>query len=177
MRAIVVFVILGALTLRAQGNHDDGLWQGYAGEWGYSSRQLVSLAEAIPAEKYAWRPAPGVRSVSEVYMHIVQANFALLGFTGAAVPEEAKSTPLEKSVTAKADVIAWLKRSIEAVRTAHAGAKSADLARKVKILGREATVDGIYLRILVHAHEHMGQLVAYARMVGVVPPWSAGGGQ
>lgn len=43
---------------------------------------------------------------------------------------------------------------------------------KVTIEGRDATVDGVYLRILVHANEHMGQLVAYARMNGIVPPWS-----
>jgi uncharacterized damage-inducible protein DinB len=58
------------------------------------------------------------------------------------------------------------------VKTAHLGAKPADLARKVHIADRDATVDGIYLRILVHANEHMGQLIAYARMTGVMPPWS-----
>jgi uncharacterized damage-inducible protein DinB len=78
----------------------------------------------------------------------------------------------EKTITAKADVIDWLKRSLEAVKTAHAAAKPADLQRKVKIVGRDATVDGMYLRIIVHANEHMGQLIAYARMSGVVPPWA-----
>jgi uncharacterized damage-inducible protein DinB len=47
-----------------------------------------------------------------------------------------------------------------------------DLERKLRIHDRDATVDGMYLRIIVHANEHMGQLVAYARMTGVVPPWS-----
>jgi uncharacterized damage-inducible protein DinB len=79
---------------------------------------------------------------------------------------------MEKTVTSKADVIAWLKRSLDAVRTAHAAATPKDLERKVKISDRDATVDGIYLRAIVHANEHMGQLVAYARMTGVVPPWS-----
>jgi uncharacterized damage-inducible protein DinB len=50
--------------------------------------------------------------------------------------------------------------------------KPGDLPRKVKIEGRDATVDGMYLRIIVHANEHMGQLVAYARFNGIVPPWS-----
>jgi uncharacterized damage-inducible protein DinB len=69
-------------------------------------------------------------------------------------------------------VIDWLKRSLEAVKTAHASVKPADLRRAVKVNKRDATVDGMYLRIIVHANEHMGQLVAYARMTGVVPPWS-----
>jgi uncharacterized damage-inducible protein DinB len=58
------------------------------------------------------------------------------------------------------------------VRAAHAAVKPTDLQRKVHIADRDATVDGMYLRIIVHANEHMGQLVAYARMTGVVPPWS-----
>jgi uncharacterized damage-inducible protein DinB len=78
----------------------------------------------------------------------------------------------EKTVTAKADVIRWLKRSLDAVKEAHAAETPGDLDRKVHIADRDATVDGMYLRIIVHANEHMGQLVAYARMTGVVPPWS-----
>ena len=139
------------------------------------SRQLVALAEAIPAEKFAWRPAPGVRSTSEVIMHAAMANFYLLSITGPKMPPDLTSQDLEKTVTAKADVIAWLKRSLDAVKTAHAGLKPGDLQRKVKVNGRDATVDGMYLRIIVHANEHMGQLIAYARMNGIVPPWSDGG--
>jgi uncharacterized damage-inducible protein DinB len=78
----------------------------------------------------------------------------------------------EKTVTSKVEVINWLKRSLEAVRQAHLSENSKDLARKVRVDGRDATVDGMYLRIIIHANEHMGQLVAYARMTGVVPPWS-----
>lgn len=74
-------------------------------------------------------------------------------------------------MTSKADVIDWLKRSLDTVKTAHLS-DAADLSRKVNNGGREATVDGMYLRIIVHANEHMGQLVAYARMNGIVPPWS-----
>jgi uncharacterized damage-inducible protein DinB len=164
-------IVLGCSALYAQ---PEGLWQGYDGEWGHVSRQLIALAEATPAETFAWRPAPGVRSTSEVYMHIALANFYLLSVTGPKMPDDIKSADMEKTVTAKAEVIDLLKRSLEAVKTAHATAKPADLARKVKIAGKDATVDGMYLRIIVHANEHMGQLIAYARMSGVVPPWSEG---
>lgn len=149
----------------------EGIWQGYDGEWKHVSQQLVALAEATPAEKFAWRPAPGVRSTSEVYMHIAMANFYLLSVTGPKEPADMKEG-MEKTVTSKAEVISLLKRSLDAVKEAHLAVKPEDLQRKVHIYDRDATVDGMYLRIIVHANEHMGQLVAYARMTGVVPPWA-----
>lgn len=149
----------------------DGLWQGYDGEWRHVSQQLIALAEATPADKFAWRPAPGVRSTSEVYMHIVMANFWLLSVTGPKMPADLKQE-MVNTVTSKADVIDWLKRSLEAVKQAHLAETTQHLALKVKVMDHPATVDGMYLRIIIHANEHMGQLVAYARMTGVVPPWS-----
>jgi uncharacterized damage-inducible protein DinB len=168
MRRFVFTVCLGSSMLSAQ---PEGLWQGYDGEWGHVSRQLVALAEATPAEKFAWRPAPGVRSMSEVYMHLTLANFWLLNVTGPKMPPEMKAD-MEKNVTAKPEVIAWLKRSLEAVKNARAALKPEDFQRKVKVAGRDATVDGMYLRIIVHANEHMGQLIAYARTAGIRPPWA-----
>jgi len=174
MKTILLAVLLGGFALHAQGDPYEGLWQGYDGEWVHVSKQLIELAEATPAEKFSWRPAPGVRSVSEVYMHIAIANLNLLSRTGPKLPADLKSNDMEKTVTAKPEVIDWLKRSLEAVKTAHAAVKPADLRRAVKVNQRDATVDGMYLRIIVHANEHMGQLIAYARMSGVVPPWSEG---
>jgi uncharacterized damage-inducible protein DinB len=170
VKTFLLCIFLGAQALLAQAP-PEGIWQGYDGEWRHVSRQLIALAEATPAEKFAWRPAPGVRSTSEVYMHIAMANFYLLSFTGPKMPADMKEG-MEKSVTSKAEVIDWLKRSLEAVKTAHAAVTPKDLERKVKIYGRDATIDGMYLRIIVHANEHMGQLIAYARMTGVVPPWT-----
>ena len=163
--ALLIAPLLSAQTM------PEGIWQGYDGEWKHVSQQLIALAEATPADKFAWRPAAGVRSTSEVYMHIVLANFYLLSVTGPKMPADLKEDA-EKTVTSKADVIQWLKRSLEAVKVAHLAQTPKDLERKVHIVDRDATVDGMYLRIIVHANEHMGQLVAYARMSGVVPPWS-----
>jgi uncharacterized damage-inducible protein DinB len=167
---LVLLVFLSAQSLFAQ-KAPEGIWQGYDGEWKHVTSQLVALAEVTPEDKFTWRPAKGVRSTSEVYMHIVLANFYLLSVTGPKMPDDLKEN-MDKTVTAKVDVIKWLKRSLEAVRTAHASVTPADLQRKVHIADRDAIVDGMYLRIIVHANEHMGQLVAYARMTGVVPPWS-----
>jgi uncharacterized damage-inducible protein DinB len=149
----------------------EGIWQGYDGEWTHVPQQLVALAEATPPEQFSWRPATGVRSVSEVYMHIAIANFYLLSVTGPKMPADL-NVNVEKTITSKAEVVVWLKRSLEAVKTAHAATIPKGLERKVAITDREATVDGMYLRIIVHANEHVGQLFAYARMTGVVPPWS-----
>jgi uncharacterized damage-inducible protein DinB len=167
----LVLLLLFSSSLMAQ-KMPEGIWQGYDGEWKHVSQQLIALAEATPPEKFAWRPANGVRSTSEVYMHIAMANFWLLSITGAKVAPEDMQMQLEKSVTSKPEVIAFLKRSLEAVKTARAAETPKDLERKVHVVDRDAPVDGIYLRIIVHANEHMGQLVAYARMTGVVPPWS-----
>jgi uncharacterized damage-inducible protein DinB len=169
-KTILILLLLIATPLFAQAP-PEGIWQGYDGEWIHVSKQLLDLAEATPQDKFAWRPAPGVRSTSKVYMHLVLANFYLLSVTGPKMPAELK-TEMEKSVTAKAEVINWLKRSLEAVKEAHATVTPKDLDRKVHIVDRDATVDGMYLRIIVHANEHMGQLIAYARMTGVTPPWS-----
>ena len=172
MNRLLCCLLLSAGLARTQ---PAGIWQGYDGEWDHVSRQLIALAEATPASKFSWRPAAGVRSTGEVYMHIALANFSLLSVTGPKMAAEITSSTTEKTYTDKAQIIDLLKRSLEAVRTAHLHLPPGDLQRKVKISGREATVDGMYLRIIIHDNEHMGQLIAYARMTGVTPPWSKPG--
>lgn len=181
MKTVLLLLCSAALFAQAPPAQDpyEGLWQGYAGEWGHVTRQVIALAEVIPADKYGWRPAPGARSVSEAFMHIAIANIGLLSYTNPKSPETQRvvegltmTAETEKKIAGKAEVIDWLKRSFEAVRTARAALKPADFNRKVKIENRDATVDGIYLRIIVHANEHMGQLVAYARTNGIAPPWA-----
>ena len=105
-------------------------------------------------------------------MHIVTANyFYLLSATGSKIPPELNDDA-EKTITSKADVIMWLNRSTEAARQAHLAETPQHRARKIKVMGHDSTVDAVYLRMIVHTYEHMGQLVAYARMTGQVPPWS-----
>jgi uncharacterized damage-inducible protein DinB len=150
----------------------DGIWEGYEGEWRYVSNLLLSLAEAIPEGKYSWRPAPGVRSVSEVLVHVAQGNFYLLSVTGPKMPSDMVHSDLEKALVSKPEVIAALKRSLQAVKVAHAQLKLGDLDRKVQIQGKTVPVGGMYLRIICHDNEHLGQLIAYARSNGITPPWS-----
>lgn len=105
-------------------------------------------------------------------VHITQANFYLLSVTGPKMPPEMEHDDLEKTLTSNSEIISDLKHSLEAVKAARARLKPTDLDRKVQIEGKTVPVDGMYLRIILHDNEHMGQLIAYARMNGVVPPWS-----
>jgi uncharacterized damage-inducible protein DinB len=130
--------------------------------------KIMELAESVPAEKYSWRPGPGVRSVSEVYMHVAGGNYFLASFLGANAPKQ--KGDIEKTVTKKADVLAELRRSFDHLRNAANGAS--DLDKPVKMFGQQTTQRGVLLTMLTHLHEHLGQAVAYARMNGVVPPWS-----
>jgi uncharacterized damage-inducible protein DinB len=150
----------------------EGVGQGYDGELKHVTSQLLALADATPADKFGWRPSAGVRSTSEVYMHIAIANFYFLNVVGKqTMPPEIKQG-FEKSVTAKADVISWLKRSLDASRDARAKETPKEMERKVEFLKQSTTAGDIYLRLIIHCNEHMGQLIAYARMTGVTPPWS-----
>ncbi len=150
----------------------EGVGQGYDGELKHVTSQLIALAEAPPADKFAYRPTPDVRSTSEVYMHIAIANFYFLSVVGKQKMPPEITQNFEKSVTAKADVISWLKRSLEASRTARSTETPKELSRKVEFLKQSTTADAVYLRLIIHCNEHMGQLIAYARMSGVTPPWS-----
>ncbi len=119
MKFAACFSALAALAFA----QPEGIWQGYDGEWLHVSQQLVALAEATPADKFSWRPAADVRSTSEVYMHIITANFWLLSYTGVKVPDDIAAIKSEKSVIDKAEIIRLLKRSLEAVKTARAQLK------------------------------------------------------
>ena len=145
MKTLLLLLALGAVPLQAQtapaAAHQaapapdpqlEGIWEGYDGEWGHVSRQLMSLAEAIPADKYSWRPAKGVRSVSEVLMHIAIANFYLLSVTGPKMPSDITSDEIEETVTSKAEVIGYLDRSLKAVQAARAGMGFAVFADEVR---------------------------------------------
>ncbi|MES2123331.1 MAG: DinB family protein [Gemmatimonadota bacterium] len=141
--------------------------------------KVVGLAEAFPEAKYSWRPMAGVRSVSEVLMHIASEHYVYMPMTFGVKPpadlnmgtgREALAA-LEK-VTTKADVIRHLKASFEYQRSVLAGADAKLAAGKITAFGQELTVAELFNEYIADQHEHLGQLIAYARMNDVVPPWS-----
>jgi uncharacterized damage-inducible protein DinB len=144
----------------------------YVAEVDAVGKKLVELAQAMPADKYGWRPAPGVRSVGEIYVHVAVSDSTLPSFLGMK-RMEGVSRESEKAITDKAQIVALLEKSIANARAAGAAVTDADLDRKVKTYGdQEMTERQVLMRILVHMHEHLGQSIAYARMNGITPPWS-----
>jgi uncharacterized damage-inducible protein DinB len=138
--------------------------------------KLLQLAEAIPADKYAWRPAEGVRSVSEAFLHVAAGNFNIPRRLGAVVPEGIDFRTLEKSTSDKAKVIEMLASSIAAARGAIEKLPDSELEKTSKWFdGRMITNREVAFFVGGHNHEHLGQMIAYARMNGVTPPWSAAG--
>ncbi len=135
--------------------------------------KLGQLAEAMPESKYSWRPADGVRSPGEVFMHVASANFGLPSFFGVKPPAGFDFATYEKSLTRKADIQKALADSFAHVKKALMAASDADLDKPAEFFGMKTTVRGGWLLVLSHTHEHLGQSIAYARMNGVVPPWSA----
>ena len=136
------------------------------------SKKILDLAGAVPADKYSWRPEKGVRSVSEVYMHIVVANYFLPSFMGVQPPAGIDRNT-ETSVTDKTKVLAMLRQSFDHVRTVVLKTPDADLDKKVKVFGGSEMSERALIMVMGnHMHEHLGQSIAYARSNGVTPPWS-----
>ena len=138
-----------------------------------AANKIIRLAEAIPAEKYTWRPGEGVRSVSEVLLHVSAGNFNIPRRIGTPPPEGFTPQGFEKSTTDKAKIIETVKNSVEHVRKAYNNVSDADLEKTAPWFGgRQATYREIMFFLAGHTHEHLGQLIAYARMNGVTPPWN-----
>ena len=135
--------------------------------------KLLELAQAMPASKYAWRPGKGVRSVGEVYLHVAQANFLLPTLVGIKPPEGIKLKDFDKQTMDKDHTIAVLKQSFEHAIDAVRNTPDADLDKTVKIFDHDGSTRKALLALVTHAHEHLGQSIAYARANGVVPPWTA----
>ncbi|MEX1139276.1 MAG: DinB family protein [Bacteroidota bacterium] len=139
-----------------------------------AEKKLVGLAEAMPAEKYGWRPGEGVRSVGEVYMHAATANLGIPRMIGTDAPMK-MDQGMEKSITEKAKIVEMLKKSFAHVKEVIGKVSDADLDKATKMFGQESTYRNVLMLLVAHNHEHLGQSIAYARTNGVTPPWSMGG--
>lgn len=179
--AALCFTLLmsGAIRVAAQVNpYKDGT----PGVTGYRSEVLAEvmvqedkftrLAGAIPADKFAWRPTPDVRSFAEVFLHVSAANYNLYKLVGTPPPTGLDIKGLEKSTTEKEKVIATLKDSFAHAKSAIKAMPDADLEKSLDWFGGKNTERGVLLFIVRHAAEHLGQSIAYARFAGIVPPWT-----
>jgi uncharacterized damage-inducible protein DinB len=177
---ISLFIAFGSMSVNAgdaksdktpaapkSGFRADFLWQ-----LDDVQKKITDLADAVPMEKYSWRPAEGVRSISEVYMHIAGGNYFLLTFMGVKAPM--KMDPgMEKTVTDKAEIAEKLKASFAHLRKAVIETPDKDLEKMTEMFGSTVTYRNVLFTVMSHLHEHLGQSIAYARTNGVVPPWTA----
>ncbi|MGC2473013.1 MAG: DinB family protein [Candidatus Sulfotelmatobacter sp.] len=175
----LILLAVGANVAAAQVNPYK---EGTPGVTGYRSEvmaevmvqedKLTRLAEAIPADKYTWRPSNDARSFAEVFLHIAAANYNLYKLVGTPPPSGIDLKGIEKSTTDKAKVISTLKDSFAHAKQAIRAMPDSDLDKSMDWFGGKNTERGILLFIVRHTAEHLGQSIAYARMIGVVPPWT-----
>lgn len=141
-------------------------------EIAYFEQRYTRLAEAMPPEKYSWRPGEGVRSVGEVYTHIAAANYGVGRALGTAFPAGLDFKSLLALSGDKPKVIQALKDSFAHLRQAILALNDADADKPQDMFNRQTTLRGSFLMINRHFGEHLGQSIAYARINGIVPPWT-----
>jgi uncharacterized damage-inducible protein DinB len=164
---------------RALGQPNSGFRAEFLEEIAYYEQRFARLAEAIPAEKYTWRPAEGVRSVGEVFAHVAVADY-LVGRTLTPLPPGATygvdNKTIAKTTMAlsgdKAKLLQDLANSFGSLKFAVLQLNDSDADKLQDIFNRHTTLRGSFLAITGHLGEHLGQSIAYARMNGVVPPWT-----
>lgn len=136
-------------------------------------KKFVSLANAIPADKFTWRPSEDSRSFAEVFLHVSGERYQILALGGATPPADFNGKTFEKSTTDKARIVEELNKSWDFAQNTINGMTNADFAKLLPKLGPQANAGDVVYILVADAHEHLGQLVAYARVNGIVPPWTA----
>jgi uncharacterized damage-inducible protein DinB len=167
----ITITVIGAGALNAQSEPTD-IRDELLMQFNGSARKMVALSEAMPAELYNWSPQPGVMSVAAVFAHIAHYNFMY--------PEDALGTPAPHGVdmdgmedlTDKAQITALMRQSVEHARGVMQGMTDEDAASQTRLYGRDIAQWAVLVQLVAHMNEHVGQSVAYARMNGIVPPWS-----
>ena len=145
----------------------------FVDEISFYEARYTRLAEAVPADKYNWRPAEGVRSIGEVFAHIVAANYGIARAFGTQPPAGVDFKAIGAAAGDKAKTVQGLKDSFAHFRKAILALSDADVDKPQKMFGRETTQRGAFFMVTGHMGEHLGQSIAYARMNGIVPPWTA----
>jgi uncharacterized damage-inducible protein DinB len=138
-----------------------------------AEKELIQLASAVPPEKFSWRPGPGVRSFGEVCLHVAGGNYEIGGLWGVKPPPNVDLKKIEQQGADKGNSVAAMRVSFELLRESIAAMPDSDLEKPIDYFGQPGTVRAALILAAVHAHEHLGQLIAYARVNGIVPPWTA----
>ena len=178
-RVFTLLITSLALTLPAAAQTRDGVIGDLLKDVSDTEKKLVGLAKAMPDSAWAWRPGDGVRSTGEVFLHIAADNYFLPVLMGTAAPAETGITKdyktavtFEKKSMARDAVVAELEKSFAFLKKTMAATPDAKLAEALEVFGQKNTHRGMWIMTTTHLHEHLGQLIAYARSNKVVPPWS-----
>jgi uncharacterized damage-inducible protein DinB len=130
---------------------------------------IERAAEKMPEEEFAFKPDPAVRSFGQILGHVADANYSFCaGVLGEAIPPPV----IEKSKTTKAELTAALHGAFVYCGRAYDALTDAAASETVKALGQERNKLGVIWFNASHNLEHYGNLVAYMRMKGIVPPSS-----
>jgi hypothetical protein len=149
----------------------------YLGQFEEMHGKFLQLAEAIPADKYSWRPAPGTRSVGEAFMHVASEYYLMPPMAFGAKPSSTLAPgpgafgKLEKDAT-KEKVLQALKEGHTYATQAVNDIPADSLGGTRAMFGRQFSGTQRWFLMSGDLHEHLGQLIAYARVNGVKPPWS-----
>lgn len=141
-------------------------------EVSFYEQRFLRLADAVPADKYNWRPAEGVRTMGEVYAHVANSNYAFARMLGTPPPAGFDPKVTIASAGDKTKDIQELKDSFVHFRNAILAVKDSELDKELKGPRGQTTVRGLFFLISGHYGEHLGQAVAYSRAIGIVPPWT-----
>jgi uncharacterized damage-inducible protein DinB len=136
------------------------------------NKKCVDLAGALPSGKMTWRPSPDTRSFAEVFLHVAGERYGILSMMGATPPAGFKAREFEKSTTEKDRIVEDLNQSWNFTNSTINGMSNADFAKLLPKLGPQANEGDVIFILVADAHEHLGQLIAYARQNGIVPPWT-----
>ncbi len=170
-----VVLLLSTISLAEQ----PVLVQEFLGQVDFMRGRVTQLADAMPQSTYEWRPMDGVRSVSEVYLHVAFGNYICVTVSGGTVPEEvgfvmdfSKENNWDTQTTDKAIIIEKMNESFDILKERIAALTEEDLNREIEAFGMKMSLRNFIISMIAHCHEHLGQSIAYARMNDVVPPWS-----
>jgi uncharacterized damage-inducible protein DinB len=143
--------------------------QEFMGQIDFVKGRLMQLAEAMPEESYSWTPGEGVRSVGEVYVHVAQSNYYMLSLVKGEKPDMSEGSIESDKKTA----IAMMEKAFSVIKEEAAKFSEEDLNKEIEAFGMKFSVRNFMVTMIAHLHEHLGQSIAYARMNGITPPWSA----
>lgn len=165
-------LLIGGVGASFADDHEASLVKDLQNDFAAVTDKMAQLADAIPADMFSWRPSVGIRSVSESMMHVAAANYFFPTLMGGSLPEGVNPRTFEQEFTSKEDATRVFKESVDHLKAAMAEAAKGPMDGEISFAGQTMTKPGFLHFAISHSHEHLGQMIAYARSIGVVPPWS-----